>query len=346
MSIRLIICLLALSADIGSASDETQDRSAPPRNDVAGAGSTLRAGPAESESAGEIVGSELSGTEWRLIKIMSMDDTVYVPDDPLRYSLKLNTNGSASIMADCNRGSGSWTSKSASQLQFDLISATQALCPENSLSEKYLAQFKWVRSYVMKDGNLFLATMADGSIIEFEPASGDPLVATLLGKEIRTVDSSEMQDRILEGLFDRYAAEQGIEVELAEIDSYVQNMRRGMESLGLSSGEKLTPEEAAEVESVRRQMGHSLIRQWKINKALYRQYGGRIIYQQLGPEPLDAYRRFLEEQQREGAFKIHEQAFASKFWRYFTDDSIHDFVKPGSKDEAQAFATPPWESDT
>jgi hypothetical protein len=28
-----------------------------------------------------------------------------------------------------------------------------------------------VRSYVMKDGHLFLATMADGSIIEFEPVS-------------------------------------------------------------------------------------------------------------------------------------------------------------------------------
>jgi hypothetical protein len=35
-----------------------------------------------------------------------------------------------------------------------------------------MAQFPWVRSYVTKDGGLFLATMADGSIIEFEPMPG------------------------------------------------------------------------------------------------------------------------------------------------------------------------------
>jgi hypothetical protein len=32
-----------------------------------------------------------------------------------------------------------------------------------------MGQFQWVRSYVLENGNLFLATMADGSIIEFEP---------------------------------------------------------------------------------------------------------------------------------------------------------------------------------
>jgi len=37
-----------------------------------------------------------------------------------------------------------------------------------------------VRSYVMKDHHLFLATMADGSIIEFEPLAG--LESTDLGR--------------------------------------------------------------------------------------------------------------------------------------------------------------------
>jgi hypothetical protein len=33
-----------------------------------------------------------------------------------------------------------------------------------------MKQFEWVRSYVVEGGHLFLSTMADGSIIEFEPA--------------------------------------------------------------------------------------------------------------------------------------------------------------------------------
>ena len=89
--------------------------------------------------------------------------------------------------------------------------------------------------------------------------------------------------------------------------------------------------------------GQRHIRQWKINKALYTQYGGRIIYQQLGAEPLDAYREFLGQRRAEGAFGIQDPALAEGFWRYFTDESIHDFMEPGGADAARAFKVPPWE---
>ncbi len=92
---------------------------------------------------------------------------------------------------------------------------------------------------------------------------------------------------------------------------------------------------------MRLEMARSIIRQWKINRQLHSAYGGRAIYQQLGPEPLDAYRRFVEERQQAGAFMIHEKAFEDAFWRYFTDDLIHFFFEPGS--EAGAFEVPPWE---
>jgi hypothetical protein len=66
--------------------------------------------------------------------------------------------------------------------------------------------------------------------------------------------------------------------------------------------------------------------------------------QQLGPEPLDAYRQYLEERQAAGDFKIHDKALEEQFWRYFTDDSIHDFYEPDRAE--QAFASPPWEPRT
>jgi para-nitrobenzyl esterase len=113
--------------------------------------------------------SLLTGTAWRLLNIAGMDDSNEYPDDPSKYTLEFGADGTASLRADCNRGTGTWKSESASQLTFGPIAATRAMCPPGSLSDKYLAQFEWVRSYVMKDGHLFLATMADGSIIEFEP---------------------------------------------------------------------------------------------------------------------------------------------------------------------------------
>jgi hypothetical protein len=95
----------------------------------------------------------------------------------------------------------------------------------------------------MEDGRLYLATMADGSIIELQPME-PPLTATVLGEEVRTLDAGEMQGIVLTRLFDHYAHEHGIEVSEAEIDAFAGNMRRGMRAEGLTAEDELTPEEA------------------------------------------------------------------------------------------------------
>ena len=63
-------------------------------------------------------------------------------------------------------------------------------------------------------------------------------------------------------------------------------------------------------------------------------------YQQGGPEPLDAYRRFLEERKAQGDFHILSKDLEAAFWRYYLTDAIHSFYPPGSKEEAEAFESP------
>lgn len=46
---------------------------------------------------------------------------------------------------------------------------TRARCPEGSLHDRIVKQWPHIRSYVMRDGHLFLALMTDGDIYEFEP---------------------------------------------------------------------------------------------------------------------------------------------------------------------------------
>ena len=298
--------------------------------------------PAAAGASAAIANDPLAATAWQLVEIVSMNDHVDKPGDRSLYTVEFRRDGTTRVRADCNRGVGSWTSDSPGRLQFSQIAATQALCPPDSLHDRYMAEFPWVRSYVLHDGHLFLATMADGSIIEFEPMQ-IPLAATVLGEEVRTGDAGEMQEIVLTRLFDRYAEEQRIEAADAEIDAFVDNMRRGMRAEGLAAEDDLTVAEAAQAEQMRRDMGRSIIRQWKLNRALYRQYGGRIIFQQFGPEPLDAYRHYLEERRSAGDFTIHQNEFEEAFWRYFTTDSMHDFYESGSAEEKQAFSTPPWE---
>ncbi len=45
------------------------------------------------------------------------------------------------------------------------------MCPPGSLHDQIVKQWGNIRSYVMKDGHLFLSLMADGGIYEFEPAT-------------------------------------------------------------------------------------------------------------------------------------------------------------------------------
>jgi len=164
IALQLIVATVALAGCSNDATRGADARPIPVRSVVTT--------PADEPDAA-VQDSGLGGTSWQLLKIMSMDDTTFTPDDPALYTLQFGGDGSMSLRADCNRGSGSWFSESAGQLRFTGIAVTQAECAPDSLHMTYLRQFQWVRSYVIEGGHLFLATMADGSIIEFEPASGD-----------------------------------------------------------------------------------------------------------------------------------------------------------------------------
>jgi ABC-type glycerol-3-phosphate transport system substrate-binding protein len=209
-----------------------------------------------------------------------------------------------------------------------------------------------------------------------------PVAATVLGTTVHTRDAEELRYVVLRELTGRYAQERGIAVTQAEKDAYLRSVQQGLAkdraqkaarrdelaarlaAGGLSDAERLrlaaeiaslddflaalgdagTAQADPQDEQARQQIAAAFIQQWKINRALYRQYGGRIIFQQGGPEPLDAYRRFLEEAQARGDFRIVNRELEAAFWRYYRDDSIHSFYRSGSKEEAQAFAFAPWQS--
>ena len=209
-----------------------------------------------------------------------------------------------------------------------------------------------------------------------------PLAALVLGTEIRTSDPEEMRYVILRELTDRYASENDIRVQQEEIEDYVASMERiaeqdrkerearraeisgnlASESLTSAERESLSSElatlneldsmlgrsggKSAEDQAAQREIGEAFVHQWKINQALFRQYGGRVIFQQGGPEPLDAYRRFLEDAEKRNAFRILDPSLEPGFWRYYRTDSIHSFYPAGSDEEAGAFETPWWLMET
>jgi hypothetical protein len=209
-----------------------------------------------------------------------------------------------------------------------------------------------------------------------------PVAGRVLGTVVHTRDAEELRYVVLQQLTEQYAEEKGISVSQDEIREYVRHVQetlrkdreqnaarrdeltRRLAADGLSDAERnaLTSElgsvnqvlaalgepgsaakQNPEETEAREQIAAAFIQQWKINGALYEQYGGRIIFQQGGPEPLDAYRKFLEERQARGDFAIVDKDLEAGFWRYYVNDGLHSFYPRGSREEAQVFAVPPWQ---
>lgn len=91
-------------------------------------------------------------------------------------------------------------------------------------------------------------------------------------------------------------------------------------------------------ESERRVAEH-WVRQWKLNQALYREFGGRIIFQQAGWEPIDAYRKLLDQAEAGKAFVVHDPALRAAVYSYFE----HKFVYADETRARFYFEKPYWE---
>ncbi|MBP0049273.1 META domain-containing protein [Marinobacterium sp. AK62] len=136
--------------------------------------SMLVAGTAAAEPSGPLV-----DTQWRLVEFQSMDDAQGItrPDEHALYSLSLHGDGSASLQLGCNRVTASWSAQQASDAtsgHFELgaVEGVSAVCPPTSLEKQILSQAGFIRSYLLKEGRLYMSLMADGGIYAWAPNTG------------------------------------------------------------------------------------------------------------------------------------------------------------------------------
>jgi hypothetical protein len=159
--------------------------------------------------------------------------------------------------------------------------------------------------------------------------NANDVVAVVLGEEIHRapgIEGQELLGIILVPLMLRYANENALKATELEIDALLEALPGPSES------------DAAEV-AERREVARQLVMSFKISRSLYQEYGGRVVFQQAGPWPIDAYRSFLEERQEAGAFRILDPDLVAGFWEYLADDTRHSFYP---SDEAEAAVSTPW----
>lgn len=153
---------------------------------------------------------ELAGTSWQLVAIQSMDTaqgTTQVAQ-PSSFTLEFGQDGRSRFRLDCNRGQGDYKVRpagdgSSGSLTFGPIAGTRARCAPPNLDERIVRDLVYVRSYLIKDGKLFLSLMADGGIYEWVPlkaASADPPDSERIVKPLRLTkgeSSRVIRDRIV-----------------------------------------------------------------------------------------------------------------------------------------------------
>jgi len=124
-----------------------------------------------AQTGPQAVSTALGGTSWQLVKFQGSDDKTLAPDDRAKYTIAFEGDGSVSVRIDCNRGRGTWKSEGPNQLRFGPLALTRAMCPPAPLNDRVAKDWPYVRSYVLRNGHLFLSLVADRGSYEFEPLS-------------------------------------------------------------------------------------------------------------------------------------------------------------------------------
>jgi heat shock protein HslJ len=117
-------------------------------------------------SQAQYVSHPLVGKVWWMTEIQYMNDTSVAPANPQDYTVQFLPDGALAIKADCNQVGGTYTLQGSS-LSINLGASTMAFCGEESLDQQFLEQLSLAASYLIENGQLFIAAQMDSSIIQF-----------------------------------------------------------------------------------------------------------------------------------------------------------------------------------
>jgi hypothetical protein len=165
----------------------------------------------------------------------------------------------------------------------------------------------------------------------YTPASAREIVAKIYGQSIYRDElqgpNKNLGSLLISPLFEHFVAENHIVVTELEIHEFMVAMNE-------TSSSTVSQEQSG----IMHDIAKSFVLNWKISRALYKKYGGDVIFQQANPlEPIGAERQFLEEQEKVGAFQILDTEERKKFFEYYVQPHTTFIIPPSQVNYEQ-----PW----
>jgi hypothetical protein len=164
--------------------------------------------------------------------------------------------------------------------------------------------------------------------------------------ELREQNPDQLRSLVLGRVLNDYVSNKGLEETEDEIFAALALLEHRMKmemGANFQTLAELPPNEVADELQRRSGMAGFLVLQWKLNKALFDEYGGRVAMQALGPLALDGQRELLKAREASGDLELLDEEIGAAFWGYFEDDSQHRFMSEGAAEAT--FAAPPWSTD-
>jgi heat shock protein HslJ len=119
-------------------------------------------------------GAMLAGTTWSLVEFRSSDDATGVvrPAEGREFTMTFGMDGRVTMRLDCNRATGGFTATPGAgeggSLTFSPLAMTRAFCGEQSMDTRIARDAEFVRTYLRREGRLYIDLMADGGTYVWE----------------------------------------------------------------------------------------------------------------------------------------------------------------------------------
>lgn len=108
----------------------------------------------------------LVGPTWQWVRSFYNDDSRTVPLRPEEYTVTFAGDGTVSVKADCNMKGGTYLLNDKA-LAIIITHSTMAMCPEESLEDRFVRDLTGAAIWFIKDGDLYLDIKHDTGTMRF-----------------------------------------------------------------------------------------------------------------------------------------------------------------------------------
>ena len=111
----------------------------------------------------------LVGPVWQLTGITKVDGNITI-NDPTRYTITFNADGTANLVTDCNVGGATYTTGEGNTLTITPGVSTMAFCGIGSFDQIFLGGLTNAMGYRIEEGNLLIDMLYESGTLVFMPA--------------------------------------------------------------------------------------------------------------------------------------------------------------------------------